>query len=296
MRKSIIVSLIIVMFFFLSCEKSFKYDEKNTRKIDVTCFIKANDTIKVNVSYSYKPGEFIEYINDADVYIYEGDEMKEKLAYKKNYFQEGWYFSEKYLPEENKNYRLVVFVPNYDTIYATTHIPKHISIDSIVYDTYVLKTDSDEIIEGDTIFHYSIFFDFKLHFKDNLDAGYYVLNADYLFSSSDAVIEAKNKDGYFSSSTEKIAFFNDNVFNGQNYSLRFSYQDPNYMTIDTLTLKTELQTVSKEAYLFFQTAYLQRKNRDNPLVEPVIIYSNIKNGVGIFAGVSSDSKIITYIK
>lgn len=49
------------------------------------------------------------------------------------------------------------------------------------------------------------------------------------------------------------------------------------------------RTCSVEYYQYLRTYILQVSQRMNPYVEPIEVYSNIKNGIGIFAGYSEQS-------
>ena len=48
----------------------------------------------------------------------------------------------------------------------------------------------------------------------------------------------------------------------------------------------ELRTVS-EAYYLYHITLSRQVNTDNPLSEGVVVYDNVENGEGIFAGYSS---------
>ncbi|MFW6020226.1 MAG: DUF4249 domain-containing protein [Bacteroidales bacterium] len=59
------------------------------------------------------------------------------------------------------------------------------------------------------------------------------------------------------------------------------------------TLKITLLAIDKNYYKYYEKLNLVYNNDDNPFSEPVIPYSNIENGLGLFAGYTMHSKIIT---
>jgi hypothetical protein len=58
----------------------------------------------------------------------------------------------------------------------------------------------------------------------------------------------------------------------------------------------ELRTVSEEYYLYYNSLSRQRTGNNGPFADPVMIYGNVENGQGIFAGynASVDSVAIQF--
>ena len=305
MKKNVYILKIFILFFFTACQKEFNYNLNDNHIVDVMCFLKAGDTVRVNLSYTFNGYELasaidktIPYpIENAEVYIYEENELKEKLTYDKNVCNhKGWYKSLNYFPIEGKNYTLKVIVPNYDTIYAETKIPQKTKIDTVTYNYEITNDGYSEYMN----FYYNLKFTDpakeKNYYYFDLKYYYYGLN-DALYKTYDPLIETKlYNDGSFSNNNSEIkGIFSDSLFNGETYTFKYQYEFNDYQYNDTLILKHSLFTISRDAYLFYKTIFLQYKNAENPLVEPVVIYSNIKNGTGIFAGIVEDSLTTTAI-
>ena len=89
--------------------------------------------------------------------------------------------------------------------------------------------------------------------------------------------------------------FNDEQFDGSTFGSRFNISARIFPRRQRLG-KTyiELRTVTEEYYLYFTSLSRQLENGDQPLTQPVILYSNIENGIGVFAGYASmmDSLVI----
>ena len=85
--------------------------------------------------------------------------------------------------------------------------------------------------------------------------------------------------------------FNDKAFNGKAYSITFDYKESLNRNQRFGKLHTELRRTSKDYYLYYTSLSRQISSPAPPFSEPVILYSNIENGLGLFGGytVSIDS-------
>ena len=94
--------------------------------------------------------------------------------------------------------------------------------------------------------------------------------------------------------------FPDTYFNGKEYSVRFrttpgyygnTYSFGSYGTQIYVRNEIHIQKLSKDFYNYLKYLKLYRFYHDNPFAEPVPIYSNVKNGIGIFAGYNDEVKL-----
>ena len=293
-----IISIVIV-----SCQREFDYSQQlGETKANVICFLEANKPINLHLSYNkfafelYQNNDLFS-IKNADVYIYEENILIEKLKYKDTLNESGWY-SGKFIVQKNKHYQLKIIIPNYnDTIYSETFIPEPVHIDSIFFSS-IQQTDDEieiptKIIFSDPSFQKN-YYNLITEKKDIVNNSYRYSNCYY--KSQDPVFEMKQNGQFYYTQNivNKKGIFSDSLFNGQQYALNITYlpQDIQFKSINYMIL----QTISKEYFMFFKYSFLQYKNSSNPLTEPVQIYSNIKNGTGIFAGYSSYSDTITITK
>ena len=298
------IILLILLISFIACRKEFYYNFEHIPQVNVSCFIKANDTVKLRLSFllgDTLTGSVLakkDYITNADVYLYEDNIFKEKLFLTEvpttQTYQIGWYFSQNFFPTEEHHYQLKIFAPGYDTLYAETYIPKAIAIDSVLingeksHDTIYYKGENN--------------YNINICFKDNKDIlNYYNYWSNVPFISYDPVIEACSPSSdYFSSMYFRYTFISDEIFNGNNYilSTQISIYSEYFKYYSNMPVYFKLYSLSYDTYAFYKSAYLYQKKFDNPMSEPVIIYSNINNGIGIFAGmsVSIDSVLITSLE
>lgn len=124
------------------------------------------------------------------------------------------------------------------------------------------------------------------------------------FNSNDPIFsfETENANSYiFGSSWNQYGIFSDELINGKEYELNF-YQSTGYS--DEYEFRPELgefrdytiilQSITRDMFLYLKSIDLQEFNDDLPFTEPVPIYNNVENGLGIFGSYSSASIGIMY--
>lgn len=55
-----------------------------------------------------------------------------------------------------------------------------------------------------------------------------------------------------------------------------------------------LRTLSKEYFQYVASQELQAYSYDDPFAQPVVIYGNVRGGLGIFAGFSEDAREVEF--
>jgi len=253
--------------------------------------------VSITKSKNVLSTETEEYINDAEVRIFssQGKEL-DKLQLK--HFQQPYYESRRLLPESGKVYRLEVKVPGYPQIIAEDIVPFPVALESIAMDTIETLGAIDERI-------YKV--EINVGFTDPIGAqDYYHLS---LYNHVlDPVDDQSPTNGFDETTSENnlvplmplenhknnppVTFhyedggilFTDEDFDGQKAGLKF---------YSLISLNNEakmgkvvgvLRTVSKDYFLYHSSLSRQIANKDRPFVEPISVYSNIENGLGIFSG------------
>ena len=135
-------------------------------------------------------------------------------------------------------------------------------------------------------------------------------NMDFL--CNDAIVEEKligHEGGALSPNPIRGIAFSDKTINGQKSDLTitisciaiglpFWIDDPSYNKDGNhkKVIYFRLYSITEEYYKYIQTLNQYNKDYDNPLADPVQVYSNVTGGYGIFAGaaVSTDSIVFTY--
>ncbi len=83
---------------------------------------------------------------------------------------------------------------------------------------------------------------------------------------------------------DNIIYLSDEAFNGQIFSLDLTIGLLSEF-IEYTSFEAQLKHITEEHYLYGTTAQLQeQETAENPFSQPVQVFGNIENGLGIFAG------------
>lgn len=181
---------------------------------------------------------------------------------------DGFFYKGKSKPEVGKEYTISVEDLGKSKISAKSEIPLATPIISVK--TSPLANNSVQI---------------SVLFLDNVNQkNYYLLKVindngyDLFVDAIDPIYNNNNR------STPGI-LFNDNLFNGKTIDFRVSADSPPIKRII-------LVSVSEEYYQYFTTKQLQENTQGDPFAQPTQIFTNIENGLGIFAGYNSFEVIL----
>ncbi|MFA9388493.1 MAG: DUF4249 domain-containing protein [Prolixibacteraceae bacterium] len=222
--------------------------------------------------------------------------------------------------EVGRTYKLVVTHPRFETATCETTIPVPQKIISI--------SKSTEFLDYSTYSYVRL--NLYLTFEDDVDAnnyyritpkirrgewktdseedttGYIIVGEGFDALSSDDPILNPSKtdvnDFLINSPYNRYLIFTDELLSGNTCEVRL-HQNFNAYVLRNNQINSKpgefysytiyLNTLSQEAFLYVQSSYMQLWYRDDYFAEPVQVYSNIKNGVGIFAGYSSSQITIS---
>lgn len=76
-------------------------------------------------------------------------------------------------------------------------------------------------------------------------------------------------------------FFSDTFFDGENYEFQLY---PGYAQGEVESVRVVLISISEEYFKYYITKRIQDHSNQDPFSQPAQVFSNIENGVGIFAG------------
>lgn len=182
------------------------------------------------------------------------------------------------LPKENSMYSVGISAPGYEDVSADDRIPFKVECSLAGIDT---NEEKEKI-------------NIRLKIKDPpLPGNHYELTLigknksgvikRLIFTSNDPSLKAEreNLDNMEEEEFE-YADFSDLVFNGNEHEIKISIDS--YLKIKEIT--ASVASISNALYEFHRTFRKQNENSDSPFAEPIDIYSNVRNGAGIFAGYS----------
>jgi hypothetical protein len=260
------------------------------------------DGIRVQVSKSRSPLDNgpTEYITNATVEIWESGQLLERLNLSDvREVKSPFYTSEVIKPRVGVEYTVKVSAKGFRTVTATSRIPESVKLDSVKIEKLVAAAGDPGFV------NYK--FDLAIYFTDpRLERNFYHVN---VFQKNLAV----QKDGVEQLEQIKKLIFNSDINTNYivaNYDGGFLIEDKpidgtavyipipisirmpaHVQNLDEMIV--ELRSVSEEYYLFNSTVSRQQNNSDQPFSDPVVLYNNIRNGQGVFAGYSQAEKIVS---
>lgn len=269
-----------------SCKKVIDIELPATDpKIVVNSFFTENSRIKVHLSMSIGILEnIVPEFTDATVIMREKNIIIDTL-----YFQSGYYYSH-ILAEANKKYTLEIIVPEMESVFCEDLIPEKILLQSFVCTDSVLIDEDGFIIN-----------ELKLDFQDLAGPTFYEveLSAKYIINNyGTSIWFMKNSDPIITSTglldyNPKTLIFTDKMFDGKHCSVKIYYATQAYADYN---LKITFRSVSESYYKYKekQFAYLFSLDSDifSGMSEPINLFSNITGGYGIFAGYTSEEKVL----
>lgn len=237
-------------------------------------------------------------IDDAQIILLENGAQIDTLK-----FTDGVYES-KTTPNTNQTYALEINIPNFETVYAKDKIPTPPSFESIVFENNTAVDEEGEPLsnlqliirdDGSTEDYYELLL--KTYSATlELETGSTLFSFNPAFArKNDIVLENENILELFDFVNP---VFSDELFNGTNYVMNVKYyngvidvfdaNDQLITTITNLDLVIELRHVSKDYYTYKKRLLQHLESQFNDIWdgvgEPAPMFTNIQNGLGIFAG------------
>ena len=313
MKPISILSIIILVCAFISCETEIPFNGKETKpQLTVNCLACTDSIIKVKVTASRfflsNETEF-KVITDATIHLYVNGAFKENLVS----IGEGAYESN-YAPTEGDVVRVEVSATGYDATWTEETFPS--AVGSFQIDTTQTNRDTIVLTRGgygdsnlplDTVgISYNANIRFNVKFSDpSVQKNYYRLVVHYLskyggynmentyLSSFDDIVfgtKKDNLDGIITeSSNDPYNIFSDELIDGKTHTISFNYDfnineytipiDPNALTSYSITV--DLQSISKSYYLYLKSLNALSSS-SSFLSEQVQVYTNVNNGLGIY--------------
>jgi hypothetical protein len=316
MNKYIILA-IITFFTLQACEKKLDIDlPENEKKIVLNGIINPDSLIRVNVSRSQNildKDEDIQYLINADVQLFINDEYAEDLIY-----SDRGYYESSIIPQTENIYEITVAYPSLNSISAKTKLISAVPILNV--DTTVIQEQNDDRYSEFPVYNgYEIHY--KIDIKDNADErNYYFLSLysivpsfdeegnlteyyDYYewYDSNDLIYNDENQDFIIDGIHGKV--FSDELFNGNTYTIDLeTYYWPQRDDVGNIYQPSDVKTyiilltVNEEMFRYIKSYNLNQTTVDNPFAQPVQIFSNVDEGLGLFTGYSKhvDSLIFNY--
>ena len=285
--RNILLIFTLLIVTMLACEKVLQVEfPPMEKKLVTNCLFRPDSLFKVFISNAFYPDDSVwvediahrfpshpyKYIENAKVEIYEDGKLAEELPHEAN----GMYRAKNLYPKFGKTYRLKAFVPGYPEITAESYMPL-----PVYYDTVLIDKEKDR--------YGQMAYLLINKFKDPPGENYYGIdlkrvntNIRVEFICSDPVFDPDSKDEL---PYKRQDLFTDELFDGKTYSLSILLSRSEYRSgySDSRFFEYRLVSLSKDYYLYFKTLFAQGY-ASGSFDEIPMVYGNINNGKGIFAG------------
>ena len=316
-----IIGILCVIFLLASCYRELDFSDEVNNTVVVSSFVANDSLIKVNILKAIPVDEISQkvYVTDASVKLYEDNVFVENLAladstYELNstIFTTYHYQTKNTKAKVGKTYQVEITTADGKLITSETSIPQPVEIISIDTTFTYAVNQEDHIREANEVF--------KVRFKDPSGNNYYRItmttrygttngnkfvnvwtrsfNSFYPLDTIFSYFSEDDNNNFSSTTTNNFLIFNDESINGQEFelTLKRAYTNVTYYGSrkgEFTQYIIELQSLTKEGYDYLRSIDLQTQSSGIIEPEPVMAYSNIENGVGIFAGYSASQKTIT---
>jgi len=317
--------LLILALVFNSCIKTIDFDDKTlANRLVLNSQIMPSDFFSgtVRKSTSILSDASNPNVENGSVKLFENSKLLSEFTFEKGYFMK---------PElnfkEGKTYRVEISADN-QTISAETTIPEPAPV--LKMDTISLKSNGGERImqiyitfrdNMETKDYYQVVAHEDQTYRitdQNGDKREYTTSVDLQIIQDDPVFNSVytnfSNDVVDLNPENSYNIFPDDYFEGKEYKLKFktksngTYSYPGsggygsnpiygsgyqYGYPELISGKTTVyfQKISKDLYNYLRYLKLYDTYKDNPIAEPVPVYSNIRNGAGIFAGYTINSRL-----
>lgn len=322
-QSSFITAIIVLIVGNISCSKEIEFNDKLLDPVLVVNSIcTLNDTLMVDVSSTKTiPGfeSSFRFIPDATVKLYVDGVESEQLFFDSTLISQNncARYHSNTIVTTGKKYRVEVSHKDFNKV-ATAEM----QMSNLVP---ILGFETEDVVKKGSNAEDSKLTKVTVRFSDPADEkNYYRLgvtvrigkdqsfvnevgdsvimvqvmdNISYGEIESDDPVLATNSnaDDIFSeSSSFGYALFTDELFNGKTYDLDFylsSWISEQLSCLNTLdrefySIDIELQSLTKDTYYYIKSSGLSGFG-DGLFTEPVQVFNNIENGLGIFGGCSS---------
>lgn len=279
-----------------TCERTVELDiAPPPPRLVINSSFTLGQSVRVSVSKSQYilDNDLPEYVANATVTLWEGDTQLEKLVL---YVDPApriapYYTTTQVVPRAGITYTIRAEAPGYAPVEAKSFIPAPVTFTQFqVFDLQTLPGSSSFTQR----YSYQVFLDFNdPPGQDN----YFHLNIfqeiqEYAIrdSGDTAVVSSRLVRAILKAEAPDIV--QDAVIGGlllKNKPLPkgFTFELSNELAPEFERFGkviAELRTVSEEYYLYYSTFSRQQRQTDGPFNDPVVIFNNIKNGHGYFAG------------
>ncbi len=275
---------LMALFVFIACRKLVQSDFPDFAPVPVVnSFLSTDSLLKVHISLASKlDTNELKGLDNAQVQLYVDDVFKELLTSTGNGF-----FTSTTIVEPLKKYECKVDIPGYETVSCINTIPKHSHLRDII--SIAIAGKDQEGMTYPAV---------KFTFSNNPAENQYYEARIRLFGRETGATLINIVDPVLLNEGLPLSVFSNELITDTAYTMTINYftgsagsSNGGPTRTDLYPFILELRSVSYDYYQFVRQKYLYESGRfpefglsSNQAFQ---LYSNVKNGYGIFAGYSS---------
>lgn len=282
------------------CEQFLEVDLPGQEpRLVLNSLLEDADTIRVYLTKSrgiLEGNEYdgFEYVKNGQVFLKTeaGSMIPFGMIDKSNPFESlSYYYLAGFDLKENENYEIVASSTGFDEISGRVQFPENVPIKDISYKNLGPNSSSDS----------GNLFEFTLKFDDLSGRNFYELTGKIFgrsttqensFYFGDFYPRPVNPAYERESWTYDGLLFNDVLLNGKDSEIVFRVSIPKGYDLD---VTFNFSHVSESYYRYEETVGLQEYSRGDFLSQPVLVYSNIQNGMGILKAKNRDQRVLNIL-
>lgn len=288
-----------------TCERTLELDiDQPPPRLVVNSSFTLGEKVKVAVSesQSIESNALPVYLVNADVALLEGTDTLEKLTLVVDPAEriDPYYTTTIFEPKASTTYTIQVEVIGYETIKAHSFIPEPVNFTKLEVSqlseipasreynrryAYEISLDFEDPEGEDNFYHLNLFQEIISYSVS--------MNGDTTVDDSRLVradIELDENTAIKDAVIGGLLFRNNPSTMGYNFPLEVEIT-PEFEVLGKVF--AELRTVSREYYLYYTTYSRQQRQSDGPFNDPVVIFNNVENGHGYFAGYNTTQDSIS---
>lgn len=285
-------------------------------KIVVYSLLQPDSVITVSVARSHTVFDeryVPEQITDAVVRLYQDNVLLGTLTYVAPEPQPGYYqvtpyskyVSDEIKPVYGSTYRIEVEEEGLAPVSAETKLPAQVPV--IRIDTMETVQQEGNVVlitkikfcdpaGTDNLYRLKVWSKTGVYFGDKTVPydpmqPVFVNNMDCSYATSDEpLITPQQEDDVFGMFLQNsYNLFTDELISGKEYdlTLKINQVSHNADYFEFSHIYIELQSLTEGLYLYLRSYAAHRQTRENFLAEPVLVYTNIYNGLGVFGALSA---------
>jgi hypothetical protein len=280
LKRNIFFAINVAVILTVSCTKTLNIDipgGDNQLVINATLCPDSAISLTLSKSKNVLDVSNIEYLNEANILVYENNLLVDTLVDKGNGLYRG-----NLKPSINRTYTIKVKTINYGSAECSDSVPEKVKIQKI--DTALLNNPLSRLLNC------------TISFEDPADKeNYYILK---VFSADRTDPKNLQKQKYTcynisdyigSMDGGNITFFSDIPFNGKIYSILVSMLYPN-----NKILYFQLWSINQALYNYSSSIAVNRYSNSDIFDEKTKVQSNIKGGLGILGAycIATDTIVV----